>query len=201
MSPLPLPQAPELADEIVCALFDRGPLDVAALSAALSEDPDDEAWRKELDDTLDELDRVAELSDGRLADLVAVERVGGEVAQRHRRRATEPVAAHADWEAEANAALVTRFYAEVWTGGRTALAARFVAGDHVYHDPASPDVAAGPTGAVAVVTTLRRAFPDLAFTLTDVVATGDRVAIRRGGTAAASAPRPADAGGRPHDPR
>jgi steroid delta-isomerase-like uncharacterized protein len=106
--------------------------------------------------------------------VVALTAVGAELALAYR----EPVAAPADWEAEANAALVTRFYAEVWTGGRTTRVAHFVAADHVYHDPTNPDMAPGPAGVVEVVTALRRAFPDLVLTLADVVATGDRVAVR-----------------------
>ena len=67
-----MPQAQELADEVVRVLFDRGPLDLAALSAALGEDPDDEAWTEELYDAVDDCDRLDELSDGRLADGVAL---------------------------------------------------------------------------------------------------------------------------------
>jgi steroid delta-isomerase-like uncharacterized protein len=90
----------------------------------------------------------------------------------------EPIAAPGDRDAATNAALVARFYAEVWTGGRTAAAGRFVTADHVYHDPTLGPVPPGPAGIGQAVTTLRRGLPDLAVRLDDVVATGDRVTVR-----------------------
>jgi steroid delta-isomerase-like uncharacterized protein len=89
-----------------------------------------------------------------------------------------PVAASSDRAAAANAAQVEAFYAEVWNGGRVASAGRFVTSDHVYHDPSLGTVPSGPAGVGEAVATLRRGFPDLAISLDDVVATGDRVIVR-----------------------
>jgi steroid delta-isomerase-like uncharacterized protein len=89
-----------------------------------------------------------------------------------------PVAAPADWEAETNAALVARFYGEIWNGGRLTRLADYIADDHAYHDPSDPAAPAGPDGISQLVSRLRRAFPDLALTLDDVAAQGDRVAVR-----------------------
>jgi steroid delta-isomerase-like uncharacterized protein len=106
--------------------------------------------------------------------VVVLAALGAELAMAYR----APVAAEGDPEATANAALVTRFYVEVWSGGRLALAEQFVADDHRYHDPAAPSVPTGPAGMARVVADLRRAFPDLALTLDVVIARGDRVAVR-----------------------
>jgi steroid delta-isomerase-like uncharacterized protein len=106
--------------------------------------------------------------------VAALAAVGAELALAYR----EPVATRADWKAEANAALVARFYAEVWTGGGLTYLAEYVADDHAYHDPAVPAAPAGPAGVAQAVAGLRRAFPDLTLTLDDAVATGDQVAVR-----------------------
>jgi steroid delta-isomerase-like uncharacterized protein len=105
--------------------------------------------------------------------VAALAAVGAELALAYR----TPVAAHTDWEAEANVALVSRFYAEVWTGGRLTNLADYVADDHAYHDPSNMALS-GPKGVAEVVAGLRAAFPDLALTLDDVAAQGDRVVVR-----------------------
>ena len=104
----------------------------------------------------------------------ALAALGAELALAYR----APVAADPDWEAEDNAELVTRFYAEVWNGDRQPGLAGFVAPSHAFHDPTAPDAPAGPDGVAACVAGLRRTFPDLALTLDDVVARGDRIAVR-----------------------
>lgn len=106
--------------------------------------------------------------------VAALAAVGAELALAYR----APVAAHADWEAEDNAELVTRFYAEVWNRDQQTRLAGFIAPNHAFHDPTAPDAPAGPDGVAECVTGLRRTFPDLALTLDDVVARGDRVAVR-----------------------
>ena len=104
----------------------------------------------------------------------ALAAVGAELALAYR----APAAAPADWAAEENAELVTRFYAEVWNRGQPTGLAGFVAPTHAFHDPTAPDAPAGPDGIAECVAGLRRTFPDLALTLDDVVARGDRIAVR-----------------------
>ena len=106
--------------------------------------------------------------------VAALAAVGAELALAYR----APVAAPADWEAEADAALVARFHAEVWNGGRLTNLADYVADEHAYHDPFAPAAPVGPEGVAQVVAGLRAAFPDLTVTLDDVAARGDRVVVR-----------------------
>ncbi len=108
--------------------------------------------------------------------VVALAAVGGELV--HARRSPDPAWADHAAEAEANAALVARFYAQVWNQGTLTLLDELVAADHAYHDPTTPRVAPGPAGIRRLVAEHRAAFPDATVTLDDVVAVGDRVAVR-----------------------
>jgi steroid delta-isomerase-like uncharacterized protein len=105
---------------------------------------------------------------------VALAALGAELALAYR----APAAAPGDRAAAANAALVARLYAELGRGDRPATVAELVADDHIYHDPAAPGVAPGPDGVGRLAAALRRAFPDGAVAVDDVVARGDRVAVR-----------------------
>ncbi len=83
-----------------------------------------------------------------------------------------------DRTVEANVALVTRYYEEVWNRGRFTRVASFVAVDHAYHDATNPDIPPGVPGVVGVVAAHRAAFPDAVISLEDPVAHGDKVAVR-----------------------
>jgi predicted ester cyclase len=72
----------------------------------------------------------------------------------------------------ANEQLVRRLYAEVINPNRMDALPDFVAADFV--GPAGT----GPASFAASIDTLRAGFPDLAYTLEDVVAGADRVAVR-----------------------
>jgi steroid delta-isomerase-like uncharacterized protein len=106
--------------------------------------------------------------------VVALAAVGAEWALADR----ASIVAADSWQTRTNAALVARFYVEVWNNGGATAADFFVADDHAYHDPTAAAVPPGPAGVAQVVAELRRVFPDLVLTLDDVVATGDRVAVR-----------------------
>ena len=73
--------------------------------------------------------------------------------------------------AEENKAIVRRTYEEVWNKGNLVAANEFLAPNMVRHAPGTPKGS-------FVVTTLRRAFPDLHITIEDMVAEGDKVATR-----------------------
>ena len=76
---------------------------------------------------------------------------------------------------EANKALVRRFYAE--GVHNPALFDELLASTYVLHLPGSPPIA-GIEPAKQLMTSYTAAFPDLRLTTEDMVAEGDRVAIR-----------------------
>jgi len=80
--------------------------------------------------------------------------------------------------AEDNRALIRRYYLdEVWNKGNFALVAKLSAPDCLVHDPAISGLI-GPDGVIQFVSTWRKAFPDLQFTIEDQIAEGSKVATR-----------------------
>lgn len=75
-----------------------------------------------------------------------------------------------------NEAVVRRLIEEVLNRGQTDRLAEIVTTDHVGHDPFGDHY--GPEGMRIVVAEYRTAFPDLAFTIDDLVVAGDTVAWR-----------------------
>jgi steroid delta-isomerase-like uncharacterized protein len=80
-------------------------------------------------------------------------------------------------EQEANKALIRRVFEEVIPSGDAAAMRDLMAPDFLDHDPL-PGQPAGAAGGEYVVRTMHGAHPDLRFTVDDLVAEGDRVAIR-----------------------
>jgi steroid delta-isomerase-like uncharacterized protein len=77
---------------------------------------------------------------------------------------------------DANKALVRRFY-EVFNSGRLDDLDTFVHHDVIDHNPI-PEQFPGLAGLKAVITMYRTAFPDLRVDVEDLVAEGDKVAVR-----------------------
>ena len=75
----------------------------------------------------------------------------------------------------ANKVQSRRYFEEVWNRGDFAVADELLARDYVDHDSSYPP---GPEGVRAELSMYRSAFPDLRFTVEDVIAEGDRVATR-----------------------
>ena len=76
-----------------------------------------------------------------------------------------------------NEAVVQRFFAEVWNQGALSVLDEICAPDYEYHDPANPQV----TDLAAYkqfVAAARAAGPDLEYTVQDMFAAGDKVAVR-----------------------
>ena len=65
--------------------------------------------------------------------------------------------------------LVLRVFMELWNEGKLALADEIFATNYVNHDPASPDFGAGPEGVKQAVELYRNAFPDLQFTIEQMI--------------------------------
>jgi steroid delta-isomerase-like uncharacterized protein len=76
-----------------------------------------------------------------------------------------------------NKARVRRFYDEVVNAGRFELVDRFIAPDFVDHD-GFPGLTPDREGVREFFETVRAAFPDLRFTVDDLIAEGDKVAAR-----------------------
>jgi len=80
--------------------------------------------------------------------------------------------------AEANKALVRRFYEEVWNRGELDVADEVFAADYVRHDFRGTEPKAGPPGQKQIAADFRAAFPDLSFEVDFVFGEGDFVAGR-----------------------
>jgi predicted ester cyclase len=84
----------------------------------------------------------------------------------------------------ANKTLVRRFFEEGMGRGDLDLVDALVAPDAVMHNPLILDAPTGPASVRASIEMMRRAFPDLAVEVLDLIAEGDRVAafLRLSGT-------------------
>jgi steroid delta-isomerase-like uncharacterized protein len=79
--------------------------------------------------------------------------------------------------AEENKAIVRRFW-DVWEQGNIDLVDEVLASNYVNHTPATPEQPTGPEGVKAVVSMFRSAMPDLRVVVEDMIAEGDKVAVR-----------------------
>jgi steroid delta-isomerase-like uncharacterized protein len=79
--------------------------------------------------------------------------------------------------AEESKAIVRRFWG-VWEDGNIDLVDELLAPDYVNHTPATPDQPAGPEGVKEVVAMFRSGMPDLTVIIEDMIAEGDKVAVR-----------------------
>ena len=75
---------------------------------------------------------------------------------------------------EENKAAVRRYFDEVWNKGDLFVVVELIASNYVDHDPHNLGVS-GPEGIKQLVTKYRTAFPDLCFTIEDMIAEGDKV--------------------------
>ncbi len=80
--------------------------------------------------------------------------------------------------AQENKAIACRFVEEVWNRDRMDVACELVTSDAVNHDPLVPEDLLGPDGSWQGIRALRTAFPDFHARIEDVIAEGDRVALR-----------------------
>jgi steroid delta-isomerase-like uncharacterized protein len=78
---------------------------------------------------------------------------------------------------EENKATVRRSIEEGWNQGHVAVFDVLNAPNFIYHDPGAPDVLT-TEDYKRWVTETRNAFPDLHFTMEDLIAEGDQVAVR-----------------------
>lgn len=78
---------------------------------------------------------------------------------------------------EENKALIRRVFEEVWNAGNLDLVDELYHPDYVRHNAAG-GVPLGPAGERRHRAAFRAAFPDLHITAEDIIAEGDRVAVR-----------------------
>jgi steroid delta-isomerase-like uncharacterized protein len=74
--------------------------------------------------------------------------------------------------------LARRYFEEVWNQGKVDVLDELLAPDYVNHTPSVGNPPPGPNGLTPIVLAIRRAFPDLHFTIEDVIQTADAVVIR-----------------------
>ena len=78
---------------------------------------------------------------------------------------------------EENKATQRRLMEEVWNKGNLDFVDELIAAEHVHYDPQSPPVR-GTEGYKQLVSMYRSAFPDLHFTIEDLIAEGNKVVVR-----------------------
>ncbi len=80
---------------------------------------------------------------------------------------------------EEHKALVRRFFEEAWNQGNLDVVDELVAADFDGHPPPNrPDFGRGPEGQKQFIRTYRSAFPDVHFTIDDMIVEGYKVAAR-----------------------
>jgi predicted ester cyclase len=79
---------------------------------------------------------------------------------------------------EQNKAIVRRYFTEVLTAGNLELIDTLIAPDYVSHYPAGYELGGGPEDVRQIVSSVRRAFPDVHFTVDDLIAEGEKVVCR-----------------------
>jgi steroid delta-isomerase-like uncharacterized protein len=71
-----------------------------------------------------------------------------------------------------------RYFYELFNRGKVELVPELLHPEYVNGSPGSPDLPRGREGVAVVVQALRRAFPDLSYTIEDMVVGADAVAVR-----------------------
>jgi steroid delta-isomerase-like uncharacterized protein len=74
--------------------------------------------------------------------------------------------------------LARRYFEEVWNQGKVEVLDELLSPDYVNHTPSAGNPPAGPDGLKPIVLAIRRAFPDLHYTIEDVIVAADVVVIR-----------------------
>jgi steroid delta-isomerase-like uncharacterized protein len=78
---------------------------------------------------------------------------------------------------EANKLVMRRFTEFINTASEK-LAVELISPDAIFHIPGRPEPMRGPTGYLAIIGMMREGFPDIQWTLEEMIAEGDMVAAR-----------------------
>ena len=79
---------------------------------------------------------------------------------------------------EGNKNVVRRLFEEVWNQGHVQVTDELIAPTYTHHDSSSPDLGRGPESEKKRVTLYRNAFPDIRFTVEDLLAESETVVAR-----------------------
>jgi steroid delta-isomerase-like uncharacterized protein len=79
---------------------------------------------------------------------------------------------------EQNKTMMRRYFDEAWNTGNLSVLDEMVAADYANHTPAVPGLPPGPEGLKPILAAFRAAFPDLRFSIEDMMAEADRVVTR-----------------------
>jgi steroid delta-isomerase-like uncharacterized protein len=79
---------------------------------------------------------------------------------------------------EEHKAIARRWVEELWSQGNTSVADEIIASNYTVHDPGTPGRAGGVEGEKHAIAMYRTVFPDLRFTMEEMIAEGDRVVVR-----------------------
>jgi steroid delta-isomerase-like uncharacterized protein len=79
---------------------------------------------------------------------------------------------------DTNERTIRRYFQEVWNDGRLDVLDELLTADYVNHSSSLPDAPAGPEGVKPIVAAMRAAFPDLHYTIDELLVAEDGVAAR-----------------------
>lgn len=79
---------------------------------------------------------------------------------------------------EQNKTNVRRLFEEVWNKGQVPVVDELFAPTYTHHDSSTPDVGRGPDSEKKRLAMYRNAFPDIRFTVEDLIAEGETVVAR-----------------------
>src|SRR6476660_1361067 len=79
--------------------------------------------------------------------------------------------------AETNKIVMSRFLEFINTASES-LAEELISPDAIFHVPGRPEPMRGPAGYLAIIGMMRGGFPDIQWTLEEMIAEGDKVAAR-----------------------
>jgi steroid delta-isomerase-like uncharacterized protein len=79
---------------------------------------------------------------------------------------------------ELNKKVVRRLFEEVWNKGNLPLADELFTPNYAHHDSSTLDVGRGPESEKKRATLYRTAFPDIRFSIEDIIAEGETVMVR-----------------------
>jgi steroid delta-isomerase-like uncharacterized protein len=76
-----------------------------------------------------------------------------------------------------NQELIVKYFEDVWNKGKLEVLDEIISPDYINHSPGMPNPAPGPEGLKPIVAGIRKAFPDLKYTIENIVVSDSQVAV------------------------